>query len=67
MQGISVQMYEIINQILEPLRYPFGLILSAYHPYIETVSYNYTDDVSSQACLLYVNNTMLLLKVGSEK
>ena len=67
MQGISVQMYEIINQILEPLRYPFGLILSAYHPYIETVSYNYTDDVSSQAGLLYVNNTMLLLKVGSEK
>ena len=67
MQGIFVQMYVIIDQILEPLRYSLGLISAAYHPYIEPISYNYTDDVSSQVVLFYVNDSMLLLKVGSEK
>ena len=60
-------MYIIMDKILEPIRYPLGLISAAYHPYIEPVSYNYTDDVSSQVVLFYVNDSMLLLKVGSEK
>ena len=67
LQGTFNQMYIIIDKVLEPLRYPLGLISAAYHPYIEPVSYNYTDDVSSQVVLFYVNDSMLLLKVGSEK
>ena len=67
LQGTFGQMYVIIDRILEPLRYLLGLNVAAYHPYIEPVSYNYTDDVSSQVVLFYVNNSMLLLKVGSEK
>ena len=67
LQATFLQLYVIIDQIQEPLRFPLGLISAAYHPYIETVSYNYTDDVSSQVVLFYVNDTMLLLKVGSEK
>ena len=67
LQGTFGQMYVIIDRILEPLRYPLGLISAAYHPYIEPVSYNYTDDVSSEVVLFYVNDSMLLLKVGSEK
>ena len=67
LQGTFGQMYIIMDKILEPIRYPLGLISAAYHPYIEPVSYNYTDDVSSQVVLFYVNDSMLLLKVGSEK